>query len=107
MSAAKGNGSFVSKPLLWHGGELKINADTMQGDEDATGSVTIHVVEQGRRSLSSLPFQGNQTNATVEWSGGGKLDASRGKTFVLEVWLSGAARLCSLRGDFEWASVTG
>jgi hypothetical protein len=102
--AAKGNGSFVSKPLLWHGGELTINADTVQGGDDAAGSVEIHVIEQGHRSPPSLPFHGNQTNATVEWSGAGKMDSLRGKVVALDVRLSGVARLYALRGDFTWAS---
>jgi len=99
---AAGNGSFVSKPLLWHGGELTINADTVKGGEASAGAVAMYIVEQGHRTPGSVPFHGNETDATVQWPGGGKMSSLKGKTVQLEVVLTGAARLYALKGDFAW-----
>ena len=104
LFTATGNGSFLSKPLLWNGGELIINADTVKGDEPQAGSVTIYVLEQGRRTPPSLPFYGNTTNTTIEWPSGGDMDSLTGKTIQLAATLTGAAKLYALRGDFTWAS---
>lgn len=103
LSASAGNGSFVSKPILWNGGEMMINADTVKGGEAAAGAVAVFVVELGHRTPSSAPFHGNKTDATVEWPAGGKMDSLKGKTVQLEVVLTGAAKLYALRGDFTWA----
>jgi hypothetical protein len=99
-----GNGSFVSKPLLWKGGELTINADTLKtaGEATSTGAVAIYILEEGHRTPSSVPFSGNKTDATVEWPAGGRMDSVKGKTVQLEVVLTGAAKLYALRGDFAW-----
>ena len=102
--AATDNGSFVSKPIVWNGGELTINADTVQGEgEGGTGAIALFIVEQGHRTPSSKPFRGNATNATVGWPNGGKMDSVKGKTVQLEVVITGAAKLYALRGDFVWA----
>ena len=105
--ASAGNASFLSAPLLWHGGELRINADTTtgsstRGDGGGASAIAIAAVEQGHKTLDSLPFRGNSTNATVLWPGGGKMDLLRGKTVQLQVTLTGASRLYALRGDFDW-----
>ena len=44
------NGTFITKALLWQGGELVINADTTV----AGGSVTIAALEDGHKTPDSL-----------------------------------------------------
>ena len=50
----------------------------------AAGSVTIVAIEDGYRTPASLPFHGNETNATVRWAGAGKMASLQGKTIQLE-----------------------
>lgn len=121
FAAASGNGSFVTKPIRWNSGELTINADTtttidsdygwsrpstreMMLSNAAIGSaVQISIAQAGqRRGPPSVPFRGNETNATVEWPGSGGVASAAGELIQLEVVLTGAARLYSLRGDFAW-----
>jgi hypothetical protein len=105
FAAAADNGSFVTEPLRWNGGELSINADTVETGDTTASAVQISIVYEGRHwTPSSLPFHGNETNATVEWSAAGMnlMASATGRVIQLEVVLTGAARLYSLRGNFAW-----
>ena len=95
----------MSKPLLWNGGDLTINADTVERGEATAGAVTVSVKEGGGEwTPHSVPFHGNETNATAKWPASCKspLAAAAGKTIQLEVVVTGAARLYALRGNFVW-----
>ena len=96
----------MSKPLRWNSGDLSINADTTVETGDAgAGAVQISIVHEGHRTPSapSVPFHGNETDATVEWpSSEAGVASAKGKVIQLRVELTGAARLYSLRGDFAW-----
>jgi hypothetical protein len=99
---ARVNGTLTTKLLLWHGGELVINADTLAGGPGTAGSVTIVAIEDGYRTPASLPFHGNETNATVRWAGAGKMASLQGKKIQLEATITGSVRLYALRGSFTW-----
>ena len=104
------NASFLTQPLLWHGGGLTINADATAGGASRGGMVVVAAAvvdgdeSQTRRTTPwSLPFEGNATNATVAFKSGlDEFAALHGATIQIKVVISGAAQLFSLRGNFSW-----
>ena len=73
------------------------------GTGGTNGAVTIVVIEDGYRTPSSLPYRGNETNATIKWPRGGKMASVTGRTVQLEITIVGTgSRLYALRGNFSW-----
>ena len=99
------NAMFTTRAVRWREGDLLLNADASHSAHDA---VTVAVLDGSTgqvipefSSTNSLGFVGK--NATAQaWSWSNQTMGNlAGKTVRFEVTLTGAARLYSLRGQFD------
>lgn len=99
-------GNFVSKPLLWHGGELMLNADCKEPAATAVNTITVEVIGYPKYSLAaSVPFTGNATAWEVRWNSNAKMASLAGQRLSLTVAMAGRCKLYSLRGTFDFVGV--
>ena len=104
------DGTLVSKALMWHGGELYMNANCT-----GTSAIRIGILHSttgpelpGYGIADSVPFCGDSPGLEfMQWASGKQMSALAGQTLSLNVSLNGAgARLYAIRGNFSVVSTT-
>ena len=90
IDAGEKEGALTTKPLVFKGKELIVNADAPEG------SVAVEILDQAVKPLSGFckekcdVFRGDAIRHTVTWRGGSDLSELAGKTVRLRFHLRGA-----------------
>jgi hypothetical protein len=104
--ASPDQGILRTKPMVWHSGDLLLNADS---SVSATDQLLVQVVDaadnrtvNGYSFSDSIPFTGNSTAAAAQWKAGKSMQGLAGQTVAIDVQLVGTSKLYSLAGMFSF-----
>lgn len=98
-----GSGVIGTRPLLWEGGTLTLNALAPDGEVRVQVTDSRGVVLPGYSFAEAVPFTGDNQRWEPHWKEGRSLRSVSERTLRLEVRLSNA-RLYAIRGNMRMLS---